>query len=269
MKALRSFLTVISMTIPVLANGEDGKHLFYVALQAEAKGNFDAAITSYERAADQAHTANLHGNLANLHFKVGHHGKAILHYRKALLLSPNDIELKANLARVMEIAEIPATIRSADDSYFAPSTIGTWCWSTAILFWVGLFAGIFVLRSLLSFYLKTATAVAWLTLVALGTYATWRADQNANNLFQEAVAIAPMDKIGENPNTIPLQRYAGNANSANAKLKSGESVQIDLDENATLKTHLTPDGTIWYLARSRSGGKKGWATNKQLIRLLD
>ena len=76
MKSLRSFLTVISMTMACLANGEDSKHLFHVALQAEAKGNFDEAISFYEEAAAQAHTANLHGNLANLHFKVGNHGKA-------------------------------------------------------------------------------------------------------------------------------------------------------------------------------------------------
>ncbi|SVD77512.1 uncharacterized protein METZ01_LOCUS430366, partial [marine metagenome] len=203
------------MTMACLANGEESKHLFHVALQAEAKGNFDEAISFYEEAAAQAHTANLHGNLANLHFKVGNHGKAILHYRKALLLSPNNRELKANLARVREIGEIPATVQSMDGSYFAPNTIGTWCWSTATLFWVGLFASLFLLRSLLSFYLRIAVAIGWLTLVALGIYASWRTDENTQRLLQEAIAVAPMGTIGETPTTIPLQRYAGNANEAN------------------------------------------------------
>ena len=129
MSRLLVFLFVATSPLPSFAEGKSAEDLFYVALmsfgegvKAEAAGDFDKAINSYEKAASLAHSANLHGNLANLFFKIGDHGKAILHYRKALLLAPDNRELKANLARVREIAEIPIPLRSMDDSYFAPST---------------------------------------------------------------------------------------------------------------------------------------------------
>jgi len=252
-----------------VAHGQDGNRLFYDAVRTEATGDLDDAIASYEKAATQAHSANLHGNLANLYFKTGNHGKAILHYRKALLLAPNNRELRANLAQAREVARLPAHTPTADDSYFAPTTIDAWCWGVVVLFWLGLFGGLFFLRTLLPAYVKAMVASGWATLVALGTYATWRADNNTWLLTREAVTVAPVPTNGEEPSNIRLRRYAGDANEANAELKPGEIVRIDADEDSTLKQHVTPDGTVWYLARSRYGGKKGWATNEELIRVLD
>ena len=276
MSRLLAFLLVATSPLPSFAEGKSSEDLFYVALmafgegvKADAAGDFDKAINSYEKAASLAHSANLHGNLANLYFKVGDHGKAILHYRKALLLAPDNRELKANLARVREIAEIPIPLRSMDDSYFAPSTIGTWCWITATLFWLGLFAGLILMRSLLPTTLRISIATSWLTLIVFGAYAAWRADHNAVMLVREAVAVAPLNTAGEKPSMIALRRYAGDSNEANAELKSGEIVHIDIDQDSTLKEHRTPDSDVWYLARSQSGGKKGWATSKELLKVLD
>jgi hypothetical protein len=67
---------------------------------------------------------------------------------------------------------------------------------------------------------------------------------------------------------IRLRRYAGDANDANAELKPGEVVRIDKDDTGQLKMHVTKDQVKWYLARSVSGGKKGWATEKELVRIL-
>ncbi len=269
MKLLRFLLCLVLTEFAWVAHGQDGNRLFYDAVRTEAAGDLDDAITYYEKAASQAHSANLHGNLANLYLKTGNHGKAILHYRKALLLAPNNRELRANLTQAREIAGLPVRKATVDDSYFAPTTIGVWCWGVVILFWAGLWGNLFFLRALLPFYLKAVVMSSWAILVAFGAYATWRTDNNIQLLAREAVAVASDTSNGEEPSSIRLRRFAGDANGANAELKPGEIVHIDVGEDSTLKEHETPDGTIWYLARSRYGGKKGWATTKELIRILD
>ena len=276
---MRHLLTLILfMTGPLtcLLEGKRNEDLVYTAVmafgegvKAEAAGDFKKAIASYRKAAAQVHSANLHGNLANLYFKVGDYGKAILHYRKALLLSPNNRELKANLARVREIAKIQIPARSAATDYFAPSTISIWCWSTTSLFWIGLFVGLILMKRLVSSLIKFLVAVTWLSLVAFGSYATWRADQNVMMLFREAVAVSLPGASGDEASKVALRRYAGDSNEANAQLISGEIVHIDLDQESKLKQHRTADNSIWYLARSGTGGKKGWATSKELLRVLD
>ena len=276
MRHLLTLILFMTGSLSCLLEGKSKEDLVYTAgmafgegVKAEAAGDFNKAIASYRKAAAQVHSANLHGNLANLYFKVGNHGKAILHYRKALLLSPNNRELKANLARVREIAKIQIPARSADTDYFAPSTISTWCWTTTSLFWLGLFVVLILMKRLISSLIKFALVVTWISLVAFGSYATWRADQNAMMLFREAVAVSPQGANGEEASKVALRRYAGDSNEANAQLRSGEIVHIDLDQESKLKQHRTPDSGIWYLARSGTGGKKGWATSKELLRILD
>ncbi|MFP6901895.1 MAG: hypothetical protein VCA36_13190 [Opitutales bacterium] len=258
------------MALSCFAYGNEADRLFYEAVRVEAKGELYAAIALYEKANTIAHSANLHGNLANLHFKTDHYGKAVLNYRKALLLAPENLEFKANLRRVMEVADLPIANPTADDSYFAPNTINLWCWLTVILFWSGLIGGFFLLGAILPISVKTGILTTWATLVGLGVYACWRSDNNAALLLREAVAVAESPaNTEEGSSVIPLRRYAGDTNEANAKLKSGEIVRIDVGERGDLKKHVTPNGEVWYLARSRSGGKKGWAKRKELLRILN
>ena len=108
-----------------------------------------------------------------------------------------------------------------------------------------------------------------MALVVFGVYAAWRAERNAKLLSREAVAVATLVPADANETSqIPLRRYAGEAD-ANAKLQPGEIVRIAPDENGGLKRHVTPDGVTWYLARSVSGSSKGWATDRELLLILN
>ena len=49
----------------------------------------------------------------------------------------------------------------------------------------------------------------------------------------------------------------------------GSGLRIEIEDGGKLKTHVSSDGVVWYLARSRSGGKKGWAKKKELRRILN
>jgi tetratricopeptide (TPR) repeat protein len=270
MKCFHKHLFGLFLAIPLIVSGNEADRLFYEAVRVEAQGELDAAIALYEGAKTFAHSANLYGNLGNLYFKTNHYGKAILNYKKAILLVPENLEFKANLRQVMEVANLPIATPTADDSYFAPNTINLWCWLTVALFWSGLIGGFFLWGAILPIWGKAGMLATWAALVGLGMYACWRSDNNAALLFREAVAIAesPADAM-EEPGVIPLRRYAGETNEANAELKSGEIVRIEVEDGGKLKTHVSSDGVVWYLARSRSGGKKGWAKKIELRRILN
>ena len=62
-------------------------------------GDFAAAARLYEQIADEGlFSAKLYYNLANAYFRTGENTKAILYYNRALLLAPNDDDIRHNLA---------------------------------------------------------------------------------------------------------------------------------------------------------------------------
>ena len=89
--------------------GELKRTAFYDAVRFEAAGNIDQAIENYEKIFEQASSANLHGNLANLYYKKSDYGRSILHYRKALLLDGNNREFLSNLSFVCRTADLENT----------------------------------------------------------------------------------------------------------------------------------------------------------------
>lgn len=73
------------------------------------KENFLAAISSYESIINSGkESADVYFNLGNCYYKLHKVGPAVYNYEKALLLNPNDQEIKTNLdfARKMAIDDI-------------------------------------------------------------------------------------------------------------------------------------------------------------------
>lgn len=73
------------------------------------KENFQAAISSYESIINSGkESADMYFNLGNCYYKLHKVGPAVYNYEKALLLNPNDQEIKTNLdfARKMAIDDI-------------------------------------------------------------------------------------------------------------------------------------------------------------------
>jgi len=78
------------------------------------KGDYSQAVASYESILKtKKHSAELYYNLANSYYKLHKVAPAIYNYEKALLLNPNDKEIKNNLnfARKMAIDDIKETPR--------------------------------------------------------------------------------------------------------------------------------------------------------------
>ena len=118
--------------------------------QYYAKENFEAAISNYESIVNSGkQSSDLYFNLGNSYYKLHKVAPAIYNYEKALLLSPNDIEIKTNLefARKMAIDDIKVIPKvgfsKLIQDFTAKYYYDTWAWIAVgfaflvLLFFVG------------------------------------------------------------------------------------------------------------------------------------
>lgn len=80
------------------AAGERVDTLWDAANTAYINADYHGAIGAYEDLVSRGYASDkLFYNLANAYFKVGHYGRAILFYNRALRLSPGDADIRYNL----------------------------------------------------------------------------------------------------------------------------------------------------------------------------
>jgi tetratricopeptide (TPR) repeat protein len=251
--------------------GENPDRLFYDAVRAEANGELRNAVQFYQEAATHSHSANLHGNLANLYFKLEQYGRSILHYRKALLLRPDDRELKTNLAFAIEISGIPTGESSQPDSYYPPNHFWGWSLALSLVFWAGMTLGILILPRAVSKSSAWALSFLWVTLIGFLGWGTYQANHASTLLSREVIVLQPQTSPNQDQlsKQIPLRRFAGSGSSANTTVQPGESLYLDLDESGKPKAHPNNSGVLWYLARSLDGSKKGWLREDEFSKILE
>lgn len=165
---MKQLLYIIVMLIAFLGNAQN-EALFNRATDSYNNGDYQKAIDYYSEILDSGeHSAALYFNLGNAHYKLNQIAPSIYNYEKALLLSPNDKEIKNNLsyARNMTLDAIeimPET--SLSKIYKAVSGIMTFDqWSyTAIIFMF-----LFVLLYIAFYYFKYATSkrIAFISSIA-------------------------------------------------------------------------------------------------------
>lgn len=251
--------------------GENPDRLFYDAVRAEANGELRNAVQFYEEASTQSHSANLHGNLANLYFKLEQYGRSILHYRKALLLRPDDRELKTNLAFAIEISAIPTGETSQPDSSFSPSHLWGWILALTLVFWAGIVLGILVIPRAVSKSSAWALSFLWIALIGFLGWGTYQANDASTLLAREVIVLEAQTSPSQDKQNkqTPLRRFAGSGSSANTTVLPGESLYLDLDESGKPKAHPNNSGVLWYLVRSLDGSKKGWLREDEFSKILE
>lgn len=90
---------------------DQGKELY-------KNGKYQQAINVWMQVLDKGeHSAELYFNLGNAQYKLNHIGPSVYYYEKALQLSPNDEDIKNNLAfaenaRIDSIEPLPKTVFS-------------------------------------------------------------------------------------------------------------------------------------------------------------
>jgi len=265
-RLIKFLLGIAVVAFPLLGN--DGHRLFYEAVRAEANGELRNAVDLYLEASAFGHSANLHGNLANLYFKLDKYGHSILHYRKALLLRPDDREFAANLAFAQEIAGVANPATSSTDPAFSASH--TWAWALTLSFF--LWGGLTLFAILLPHRLSKSSAwsflTLWIGLIAFLSWATLQSSQQSHLLTREVIVIHPQTVLPNPDSPVPLRRFAGDGSSANTEVKPGESLFLDLNDQGTPKSHPNAEGLVWYLLRSQDGKKKGWLKEDEFSPIL-
>jgi tetratricopeptide (TPR) repeat protein len=98
----------MTILIPFCFAVDDAKPpvLFYKGNMAYEQAKYDEAIVEYQKVLDKGYeSGNLYYNLGNAYFKKGQLGKAILNYRRAQRLMPQDVDLRANLEYAQSAVE--------------------------------------------------------------------------------------------------------------------------------------------------------------------
>lgn len=97
MKEIQIVLLLLLLAVSASASGID--EVMDKANHHYRNGDFNSAIEQYEKLISEGYQgASLFYNLGNSYYRTGKLGYAILYYEKALKLSPNDEDIKHNLA---------------------------------------------------------------------------------------------------------------------------------------------------------------------------
>ncbi|NAS12486.1 tetratricopeptide repeat protein [Poritiphilus flavus] len=107
---MKKWLT-IALVLLGFAVYSQNEGLFNRATSAYNEGDYEKAIERYMEILDKGqHSAALYYNLGNSYYKLNQIAPSIYYYEKALLLQPNDPEIKTNLsyARNMTLDAIEA-----------------------------------------------------------------------------------------------------------------------------------------------------------------
>ncbi|MBD37261.1 MAG: hypothetical protein CMI28_04195 [Opitutae bacterium] len=259
--SLTCLLSIISVPFIWASSKEQ---LFYDAVRFEATGNIDQAIENYEKILDQASSANLHGNLANLYYKNSDYGRSILHYRKALLLDGNNREFLSNLSFVCRKANLENT-DPPKNNFFDGFSINFWKGLLVFFLWFGL-----LLISFL-FFLRTTNrsiifaCLAWAGAITLLTFVVFDFTRHENLTESQVIALLDRKQGDDNASaTIPLRRFAASSSTANASVRAGESLFVDQSQLEGYQSHQGPNSQNWLLVRTADNLKKGWVRQDEV-----
>ncbi len=123
----------------VFASTADNSQLFQEANVAYQSEDYAAAIALYRDLLTRGQSANLHYNLGNAYYQQGDYGSAILQYEKALLLSPGNPDIQANLKLARRAADVPPPQRTLIEQFAGHAHVNTWTWLAVLSFWAGCF----------------------------------------------------------------------------------------------------------------------------------
>lgn len=239
---------------------------FFVSVSAQNEKIFEQANTlyntgSFAEALDRykviletdKHSAELYFNIANAHYKLNHIAPSIYYYEKALLLNPNDEDIKNNLAfannmRIDAIDTLPEVglkrfVKKAANSLTVDS------WAKLSVFLVILFVLFYLLYYFTfktgkkRFYFISSFTLIVLAFIALAfTFYTY----NLSKKYSPAIVFAKESQVKSEPNLRSDEAFV---------LHEGTKVQV-LDTVKNWKKIQLSDG------------KTGWLKNED-IKLLN
>ncbi|HHM21895.1 MAG TPA: tetratricopeptide repeat protein [Bacteroidetes bacterium] len=249
-KNLVIFLVVCLLRVVATA-GEENR-LFEKANDAYQAGRFEEAIELYEQvAAPGFRSPELEYNLGNAYYRAGKTGKAILHYERALLLSPGDEDVLYNL----RLARQKVQSREHLPDFF----LIKW-WKTMRM---AFSSAAYALIGLLLWWAGFAGLSLWLT----GKDPTKRQRSLVAGGLAILISLLPLalswSRARFENNTRTGIVVSGQASLKSAPDEAGsELLQLYEGEKVQLLSQLGQ----YYLLRL-SNGEKGWATIEEIEKI--
>lgn len=152
MKSIANFILLFS-----IFGFSQNNALFDQATTAYNEGKFEKAVENYLKIIESGeHSAALYFNLGNSYYKMKEVGPSIYYFEKALLLDPQDKEIKNNLAYAQNMAVdaieiIPETsLSKMYDDLIGPLSFDQWAYCAIF------FVLLFVLAYIVFYYLRYA-----------------------------------------------------------------------------------------------------------------
>ena len=208
------------------------------------KENYEAAISSFESIVNSGkQSAELYFNLGNCYYKLHKVAPAIYNYEKALLLSPNDNEIKTNLefARKMTIDDIKVIPKvgfsKLIQDFTAKYYYDTWAWiavAFAFLFFL-FFVGYYFSQTTMWKRIFFFGIFLWIIGIGLSAASGFYEKSRMDN---EKPAIV----FAEN---APLKSEPKNSGQDAAVLHEGAKVYILESIANWKKVELTDETTGW------------------------
>jgi tetratricopeptide (TPR) repeat protein len=211
------------------------------------KGNYKEAVVAYEHVLQsKKHSSELYFNLGNAYYKLNKVAPSIYNYEKALVLNPEDLEIKNNLKfahklQIDEIKEIP-TVGFAKllQHFTAIYHYDTWAWITvslAFLFLISFLGYLFSLSvvSKRIFFLGMFVLI-FLILISISS-ALFERDRFVND--RPAIVFAEMVSVKKEPKI---------SSSNVLMIHEGAKVYVQEVLNQWMKIKLT-DGTIGWIEK--------------------
>lgn len=221
-----------------------GEALFNTAAEDYNSGNYEEAAKKYLEILDGgSHSAALYYNLGNCYYKLNKIAPSIYYYEKALMITPNDPEIKSNLAfaRNMTLDDIEA-LPETGISKLLNSVTGLLSfdqWSRAavglILFFVCFYIAYYYLRYASHKRLAFAASMACLLLAVFSVLMAYLQYKQFLS-EQPAIIFAEEASVKSEPNDRSAESF---------KLHEGTKVQVLEALNEWEKIQLADGTTGW------------------------
>lgn len=252
MKKAAYILCILLIASGFLRAQNDPQILFVKGNNAYKEAAYDTALNYYLQADSAGFTSwMLHYNTGNAYFKTGNSARAILHYEKALRLSPGNKDVIHNLkfaekTTVDDITAMPKFFyENVWNTLLTVFSSSTWFIITSAFFWLFclgmvLFVTNFNGLKIAGYYLIPAAAV----LCALSFTITYAADHRLQ-ADHEAVIMDSTVKVKSEPSSTGKTLFV---------IHSGLKVLVRTEEAEMVEIQL-PDGRV------------GWIESSQLERI--
>jgi len=233
-QALADYASAVAMKN---RNGQDAQQLFRRAL---------ASFESLQREGLQ--NGRLSYNIANTYLQLGDVGRAIVNYRRALRIAPEDDRIRKNLQVARDLCQVRVSLPATSA---AMETIFFWHFGTSLaarlkvasaayaVFWLLMLVRLFALREVPAFawVIRVVAAIVVITCASVA----WEMSSQRNQV--EGVVVA---------NEATLRK--GNGDYYESQLDRPLSAGVEFQ---VLESRGDVQGASWYLVRLRDG-KEGW-----------